>query len=300
MTADLAIHRSQLALADGRVLDVRTAGPDDGPVHVHVHGTPGSSFVDRVLLGSLVSRGLRVVTWSRPGYSTSTPRPGRSVASFADDAREVLDLLGVDRVTATGWSGGGPHALSLAALLPDRVRAVSVLAGVAAYAESLGELDFFAGFGQDNIEEFGAAIEGEPAVRAFLVPYVDAFRTVTREGIVEAIGSLLPESDRRWIAGEYGLDLAQEFREAVEVGSEGWVDDDLAFVRPWGFDLGSIVVPVALWQGSEDLMVPFPHGRWLASRMPQAQARFVDGEGHLSVVLGRSDEIVDALLAAAA
>lgn len=292
------MSRSVLHLSDGRVLDLRTAGPEDGPAHVHFHGTPGSSFLDRVLLGSLIARGLRVVTWSRPGYATSTPQPGRTIASVADDAREVLDQLGVDRVTATGWSGGGPHVLAFAALLPERCRAAAVLAGVAPYVESLGGLDFFAGFGQDNIDEFGAAIEGDERVRAYLEHFVEAFRTVTRDQIVGEIGSLLPESDRRWIAGEYGDDLAQEFREAVEIGGEGWVEDDLAFTRAWGFELASIDRPVALWQGSDDLMVPFPHGRWLAEAMPQADARFLDGEGHLSVVLGRSDEIVDALLAA--
>jgi pimeloyl-ACP methyl ester carboxylesterase len=293
------MHRSEMRLSDGRLLDVRTAGPDDGPVHVHFHGTPGSSLVDRVLLGSLLARGLRVVTWSRPGYSTSTPQPGRTIASVADDAREVLDRLGVESATASGWSGGGPHVLAFAALAPERCRAASVLAGVAPYAESLGELDFFEEFGQDNIDEFGAAIAGEEQVRAFLAPFVEAFRTISREEIVGAIASLLPEADRVWIAGDYGHDLAQEFREAVEVAGEGWVHDDLAFVQPWGFELGAIDVPVALWHGTADLMVPSPHGRWLAQAMPQADARLLDGEGHLSVVLGRSPEIVYALLAAA-
>jgi len=293
------MDRSTLRLADGRVLDVRTAGPVDGPLHLHFHGTPGSSFVDRVLLGSLLARGLRVVTWSRPGYSLSTPQPGRTIASVADDAREVLDQLGVDSATASGWSGGGPHVLAFAALLPERCRAASVLAGVAPYAESLGELDFFDGFGQDNVDEFGAAIDGEEQVRAFLAPFVEAFHSIGRDDIVGEIASLLPEADRRWIAGDYGHDLAQEFREAVEVSGEGWVADDLAFVQEWGFELSAIDVPVALWHGTADLMVPSPHGRWLAQAMPQADAHLLEGEGHLSVVLGRSQEIVDALLAAA-
>jgi pimeloyl-ACP methyl ester carboxylesterase len=290
---------STLTLTDGRELDLRTTGPDDAPVHVHFHGTPQSGGVDRVLLGSLLERAQRVVSWSRPGYATSTPQPGRTVASVAADACEVLDQLGVDSVTASGWSGGGPHVLAFAALAPDRCRAASVLAGVAPYAESLGELDFFEGFGQDNVEEFGAAIAGEEPLREFLAPFVEAFRTITREDVVGAIGSLLPEADRRWIAGDYGLDLAAGFREAVEVSGEGWVHDDLAFVQPWGFDLGAIDVPIALWHGAEDLMVPSPHGRWLARAMPQADARLIEGEGHLSVVLGRSGEIIDALLEAA-
>ncbi len=159
---------SMLTLADGRELDLRRSGPVDGDVLVYIHGTPSSGAAPSALAEAAYARGLQLVSWSRPGYSTSTRQPGRSIASFASDAREVLDLLGIERAHALGWSGGGPHVLSLAALLPDRIRSATSLAGVAPYAETEGALDFLAGMGQDNIEEFGAALEGEAPLRQFL------------------------------------------------------------------------------------------------------------------------------------
>ncbi len=114
---------------------------------------------------------------------------------------------------------------------------------------------------------------------------------------VAEMESLLPPVDREFLGPGFGDDLAASFREAVATSADGWVDDDLAFTRAWGFDLASITVPIAIWQGSEDLMVPFAHGTWLATAMPQARAHLVQGEGHLSVVVGAIDQILDDLLA---
>lgn len=210
----------------------------------------------------------------------------------------MLDSLGIGRAHALGWSGGGPHVLALAALLPERIRSATSLAGVAPYAETLGTLDFLAGMGEDNIHEFGAAIEGEGPVREFLAPFVPALRVVTPAGIVEELASLLPEVDRAYCTDEHGGELALAFREALVVSEDGWVDDDLAFVQPWGFDLASIGVPVHVWQGSADLMVPFAHGRWLASAVPGAVVHLLEGEGHLSIGVGQAEAIVEAMVAA--
>jgi pimeloyl-ACP methyl ester carboxylesterase len=289
---------STLTLADGRELDLRRRGPADGEVLVYIHGTPSSGAAPSALAEAAHVRGLQVVSWSRPGYSTSTRQPGRSIASFASDAREVLDALGIASAHALGWSGGGPHVLALAALLPDRIRSATSLAGVAPYAETLGTLDFLAGMGEDNIHEFGAAIEGELPVREFLAPFVPALRVVTPAGIVEELGSLLPEVDRAYCTDEHGGELAEGFHQALVVSEDGWVDDDLAFVRPWGFDLASIRVPVHVWQGSADLMVPFAHGQWLASAVPGADVHLLEGEGHLSIGVGQADAIVEAMVAA--
>ena len=229
--------------------------------------------------------------------SKDAPFSDPVLASFASDAREVLDLLGIERAHALGWSGGGPHVLSLAALLPDRIRSATSLAGVAPYAETEGALDFLAGMGQDNIEEFGAALEGEAPLREFLAPFVPALRVVTPAGIVEELASLLPEVDRAFCTDEHGGELARAFQEALVVSEDGWVDDDLAFVRPWGFDLDAIRVPVHVWQGSADLMVPFAHGEWLAGAVPGASVHLLDGEGHLSIGVGQAEAIVAALLA---
>jgi pimeloyl-ACP methyl ester carboxylesterase len=288
---------TDLVLADGRTLDLRLAGPEGAPALVHIHGTPSCGAFPHDIGAAALSRGMRLVSWSRAGYSTSSRRAGRSVADSTSDAAEVLDHLGIDQAYAVGWSGGGPHVLACAALLPDRFRAVASLAGVAPYVESRGSLDWFAGMGQDNLDEFGASLDGEAAVRAYLEPQREALRTIQADGIVGAMASLLPEADRVHLTGAFGDELAQDFREAVEVSIDGWVDDDLAFTRAWGFDLASIDRPVTVWQGSDDLMVPFGHGEWLAAAVPGANARLLPGDGHLSIVVGRATEIVDDLLA---
>jgi pimeloyl-ACP methyl ester carboxylesterase len=174
---------------------------------------------------------------------------------------------------------------------------VLVIAGVAPY-EAEG-LDFLAGMGEDNVVEFGAALEGEEPLRRYLDGERPALLDATPEGIIGALSSLLPEVDRAVITDEFGEDLAAGIREAVRTGVDGWLDDDLAFTQPWGFGLDEIRVPTAIWQGSEDLMVPFAHGRWLAAHLPSAAAHLEQGQGHLSVGIGALDRMLDELVVAA-
>jgi pimeloyl-ACP methyl ester carboxylesterase len=284
-----------ITLTDGRELEVEVSGPDGGPVLVFHHGTPGGSEQMRAMARAAEARGLRLVTWSRPGYGASTRQAGRSVADVVADTAAVLDHLGAESCLVAGWSGGGPHALACGALLPDRVRGVLCIAGVAPYAAE--GLDFLAGMGEDNIEEFGAALEGEHTLR----PWLDAQRPemleLTADAVADSLGNLVPPVDVAVLTGEFAEDLASEFRQALSVGVDGWLDDDLAFTRPWGFELADIAVPTYLWQGSDDLMVPFAHGRWLAGRIPGVTAHLEQGEGHLSIGIGALDRMLDELAA---
>lgn len=287
---------TDLTLADGRTLDVRVSGPDGAPALVYFHGTPGSALVPPRLEAAALARGLRVVSWSRPGYAGSTRAPGRSVASVVDDAVEVLDRLRIDTALTSGWSGGGPHTLACGALRPDRFRAVAVIAGVAPYAESAGTLDWMDGMGEENVEEFGAALQGEAAASAYLAPHRSVYEAIRADEIVAAMQTLLPDVDRAYCTDEFGDFLAASCREAVSAGMDGWLDDDLAFAAPWGFDLGAVTVPVSVWQGSEDLMVPFAHGGWLVDAVPGARSHLLEGEGHLSIVVGQVEAVVDELV----
>jgi pimeloyl-ACP methyl ester carboxylesterase len=284
-----------VTLSDGRFLDVRVSGPADGPAFVFHHGTPGACLPFGALERGAAARGLRLITYSRPGYGDSTRHAGRRVVDAADDTAQVLDALGADRCIVAGWSGGGPHALACAARL-DRVQAALVIAGVAPY-ESEG-LAWSEGMGEDNLEEFAASLEGPQALRTYLDTVREQLKDVTPEEMVGSLASLLPPVDREVLTDEFGADMAGSFHEALRVGVDGWLDDDIAFVTPWGFALEEIAVPTMIWQGSEDLMVPFAHGTWLASRVPGASAHLRDGDGHLSVTLGALDEMLDELVAA--
>jgi pimeloyl-ACP methyl ester carboxylesterase len=285
-----------MLLPDGRHIDVRVYEPADGVPLVFHHGTPAAGLPNRAMVRSAQERGLRVVSFSRPGYGNSDRLPGRSVADVAADTAVVLAELGADRCLVAGWSGGGPHALACAARLGPAA-AVLVIAGVAPY-DAVG-LDWLAGMGQDNIDEFGLAVEGEDALRPYLTAAREGLTHATAEDLVTSLDNLLPDVDRAALTGEFAEDMLAAFREGLGNGVDGWLDDDSAFTQPWGFSLEEIAVPVMIWQGSEDLMVPFGHGKWLAHRMPTASAHLEDGEGHLSIGLGAMDRMLDELVAAA-
>ncbi|MBV9594479.1 MAG: alpha/beta hydrolase [Actinobacteria bacterium] len=282
-------------LPDGRVLDWELSGPVAGNVLAFHHGTPGSGRPFRAMQRAATDRGLRLLTYSRPGYGGSTRHGGRDVSSAVADLSALLDELEVERCLIAGWSGGGPHALASAALLPDRVAATCVMAGVGPFGEI--DLDFLAGMGQQNIDEFGCALEGEESLRVYVEGDAQHLRTCTAGDIVGGLSTLLPDVDRAVLTDEFGEDMAANFREALRPGIDGRVDDDLAFTRPWGFRLSAITTPVSIWQGDADLMVPFAHGQWLAERIRGARAHLLAGEGHLSVTVGSLGAMLDELVA---
>jgi pimeloyl-ACP methyl ester carboxylesterase len=281
----------------GRRLDVVLAGPDDGLVCVVHGGTPGAALPFGPTLTAVIAAGMRYVSYSRPGYAGSDPDPGRSIADAAGDISAILEHLGADRFVTVGWSGGGPHALACAALLPDTCVAAATIAGVAPWdAEGL---DWLAGQGAENQEEWAAALRGAAALTAWLEPVAGGLAAVTAEEVSESLGDLVTDVDRQSLTGEFAEWAAASFRSAVSTGVAGWRDDDLAFLAPWGFDIASIVTPVAIWQGDQDRMVPVAHGRWLAEHVPGARAQILPGHGHLSIAVGSIDRIVADLSAVA-
>ncbi|MDA8312547.1 MAG: alpha/beta hydrolase [Actinomycetota bacterium] len=284
---------NQVTLPDGRRIEVSVSGPEGGLPLVFHHGTPGARTPIRVLQRAAHRRGLRLVAATRPGYGHSTRKEGRTVADVVEDTAAVLQALGADRCLVAGWSGGGPHALACAARLPHALGAL-VIAGVAP-ADGEG-LDWMAGMGQDNVDEFRAARAGPGALRAHLGAQRDLLKDVSMDDIAASLESLLPPVDRAVLTDEFAQDLAASFHEALVEGVDGWLDDDLAFVSPWGFGLREIAIPTAIWQGSEDRMVPPAHGEWLSTRIPGASAHLIPGEGHLSIALGAADAMLDELV----
>jgi pimeloyl-ACP methyl ester carboxylesterase len=282
-----------LTLPDGRRLDLRVSGPDDGLPLLFHHGTPGAYTPFRAIERAAHERVLRLVTTSRPGYGDSTRQAGRAVGDVVADTKAVLGDIGADRCVVAGWSGGGPHALACAARLSS-IAAVLVIAGVAPH-EAEG-LDWMAGMGEENVTEFGAALRGEEVLRPYLSDVREHLKDVGLEGIMTSLTTLLPQVDKDVLTDEFGEDMVVSFHEALRTGVDGWVDDDLAFTKPWGFALEEISVPIAIWQGSADLMVPFAHGEWLSSHVPHASVHLEESEGHLSVGVGAVDPMLDELV----
>lgn len=277
-----ATKLSQFDAPDGRVLEYFVAGPDHGLPLVCHHGTPYSALGYLPWRADTDAAGMRLIAYSRPGYGISTRLHGRDVAHAASDVALLLDHLGVEQFVAAGWSGGGPHALACGALLPNRCRGVATLAGVGAWGYS--DLDFLTGMGAENVAEFGAASDSEKMLAAFLSENYREFHKVTGEEISESLGGLVSAPDKAALTAAFAENVAESFRWSLHSGFGGWIDDDLAFVRQWGFSLADVKVPVTIWQGQQDYMVPSAHGRWLAKHIPNAQFRFEPEQGHVSLV----------------
>jgi pimeloyl-ACP methyl ester carboxylesterase len=291
---ELPASPQPLMTPDGRRLDVWLAGPAEATPLVFHAGTPGAGLPFAPFVGELAARGLRYVGFSRAGYGSSTRRPGRAVADVVEDTRLVLDSIGAGSAWVAGWSGGGPHALACAALMADRVLGTALIASVAPYpAEGL---DFMAGMGAENIEEFQAAIDGSEALIAFKERNWPIFRAVTAAEIGDALGDLVDDVDYGSIRDEFADWLASLFREGLRESYWGWYDDDMAFVRPWGFELGSITGPVHIWQGAHDRMVPFAHGEWLADHVGGSCVHLHPEHGHLSLAVDSTGAILDELV----
>lgn len=282
-------RRYTVTLSDGRNLEVVEAGEEHWPAIIVHNGTPSGAGLIQEHVEDAIERRLRLISYGRPGYGCSTRHPGRSVASAAQDTAQLADALGIKRFGTWGISGGGPHALACAALLGQRVVAAASLAGVAP-SDAEG-LEFLAGMGEDNVAEFTAAMQGETALSAYLEPQVPAMLGQEPRVVAEHMSTLLSAPDRKVFTGAFGEQIAQIMQDALKNGIFGWLDDDLAFSKSWGFHPSSIQVPVQIWQGEHDLMVPFSHGEWLAKAVPQAEVHLSAEDGHLTIWMNRVAQV---------
>lgn len=254
-------------LPDGRVLRAFDAGASApaAPTVVWHHGSPHTGEPIEPLVAAAHGRGIRLVTYARPGYGGSTPNPGRDVASAAADVAAIADALGLDRFAVLGYSGGGPHALACAAMLPGRVTAAATLACVAPYGPGGDWFDGMrapgalraAAVSREARETFAEADEFDPG------QFVDA--------------------DWAALDGEWA-ELGRDARRAESAGPGGLIDDDVAFTRSWGFDLGGVRVPTLLVHGERDRMIPRSHAVRTLAALPQARLWMRLEEGHVAVL----------------
>jgi pimeloyl-ACP methyl ester carboxylesterase len=264
---------------DGRTLAVAEWGDPNGLPLIAMHGTPGGR-IQYWQDPTIYSRhGLRRITYDRPGYGESTRLKGRSIADVIHDVAAITQALGIDRFVVAGGSGGGPHCLAMAALMPDLV--IRCLAEVSIAPYPSDGLDWLAGMTQGNVDEFSAAMKGEEPMRAI----AERERTTTlgrlADGRADFLGDTyeLSEADKAQMA-RHLTRVADQLFNALAHGVDGWVDDMLAFVRPWGFDVTSIRVPTAIKFGRTDNLVPPAHGDWLAAHIPGAIVDAHEVAGH--------------------
>ena len=282
---------------DGRVLAVEEAGDPTGRPVLMQGGTPGSRLLYGPHARDAAERGLRLIGYDRPGYGGSSPRPGRTVADCADDVRAICADLGIDRLAMWGASGGGPHVLACAALLPDLVAAAATLAALAPF--DADGLDYFDGMAPENVEDVVLYLSDEAAARAktdldraeiLAEAPDDVAESAESAESGDGFGPVLPPVDVAAMEGGLGDFFATAMQDGLAPGIEGWWEDN-CMLRPWGFRLSDITIPVLLVHGRQDIFVPFGHGQWLAAHIPGVKPLLTDDDGHLSLLQNRVPEV---------
>jgi pimeloyl-ACP methyl ester carboxylesterase len=273
-----------LETPDGRELAFALWGDPDGFPVLALHGTPGcrlERWPDEELYRGL---GIRLVTHDRAGYGRSSRRPGRRIVDEVDDVVALADHLGLERFGVTGGSGGGAHALACAALLPDRVVRATCAVGVAPLGDpGLEQEAWLAGMDPENVKEFGWALAGEEVLlRELEAEHAKIVARVNEDPSSVLEGFELSEADQTALTRRETMQIVREsWAEHSVRGVGGWADDDLAHLKPWGFDVERISIPVLVWYGATDVLVPPAHGEWLAAHVPGCKVRIDDVGGHM-------------------
>jgi pimeloyl-ACP methyl ester carboxylesterase len=267
---------------DGRRLSVEAAGDLSGSPVFLLHGTPGSRVGPRPRSLLLHRLGVQLISFDRPGYGGSDRLPGRTVADVAMDVAAIADAYGLEQFAVVGRSGGGPHALACAALLPDRVSRAAVLVSLA--PREADGLDWFGGMADSNVDAYAGPAGRLDRVIARLTETADTVRDDPASLIAMLYGEMT-EDDRRVVADAgIRLSLMRAYAEALRQSPYGWIDDVQAFRTEWGFDPASVNVPVLLWHGERDMFSPVSHSRWLGSRIPDAMVVVKSDAAHFNAL----------------
>jgi pimeloyl-ACP methyl ester carboxylesterase len=279
----------QIETADGRRLRAEVSGGGQRVIVAQV-GSPNAGVLFDRWAQDAAERDLTLISYDRPGYGGSSDQPGRTIADCAADVRAISASIGFERCAVWGFSGGGPHALACAALLPDLVAAVATIGSPAPHDAS--GLDYFAGMREENRQDMELFDSDRAAWEAKGGKQRDDVLALTSDELAEAWSSGAAPPDQAVLHGEFGRWLYRSVQAALAPGDRGWTDDDIAiFHAPWGFDPGSIEIPAKVWHGREDRFVPYGHGRWLADTIPGAQADLRADDGHLTVAADRIGDV---------
>ncbi len=278
-----------LVLRDGRNLTYLEAGDPNGrPVFV-LHATLGSKLIYSQHAADAARRGIRLIGHDRAGYGGSTARPGRTILDEALDVRELADALGLEQFAVWGNSTGGSLTLACASALSGRVVAVASLAGVAPYPAD--GLDWFAGVDPAVVSDFQFYQREPVAWRLKMARDVKETRGLTSSQYSESLSSSSSGAERAILTPELLAFAYGQMQDGLSGGPAGFIDDYIAGVTPWGFDFPTIRVPVQLWHGTDDPMVPLSHARWLAAQLPGADIHVEPGEGHISLFANKIPEV---------
>jgi pimeloyl-ACP methyl ester carboxylesterase len=284
-------------LADGRILSYLDEGDDTATPIFFCHGSPGSRLAAIDLVASAVERGARLIAPDRPGLGRSDLEVGRSMAGWASDVAEMANALGLARFRMLGVSGGGPFALATAWSLPERVERVALLSSPGSF-DIPGAMD---GMARPQ-RVMWALARWQPPLLGLMLQRQFAPAQKDPERFTERLIKSTHGPDRTLLEG---LDVDERRRfittpliEALHQGASGAVEDMRLLRAPWGFGVQDIRVPVHLWHGEEDTVIPVAMGGWLAAMIPDVEAHILPGEGHASTILHYGNAALDAVLGA--
>lgn len=286
-TADDGVRSVQVA--KGRRMAYAEYGDPEGQPVIILHGTPGS----RTLFASShdVARkmGFRIIAPDRAGYGRSDSHYHRTLAATAHDVQDLANALRINRFYLLGYSGGGPHAIAAALLMKDRVQQIALVSPV-------GLVSDVEHFSMSFLHHFIFSYLGhsQTAARA----YFHSVRSMTTwlPGSADYLVTQYATEADRAILDEYGLchSLGTSMREGLYSSVEGAVQDLRLYCGPWGLDLQKLQVPVSIWQGSEDTIVPPEAAFRLAEVLPNCRLEVIDGMGHYWI-FGSFERILDAI-----
>jgi pimeloyl-ACP methyl ester carboxylesterase len=277
---DAVDESSEFRTDDDRVVAYRRYGPAGGRPVVFHSGTPGTRHLGPRIVAQVERHELDLLIMDRPGYGGSTRLPGRRIADVVPDVARLVDLHGWDRFAVWGGSGGAAHALACAALLPDRVERCAAMVSPAPY-DAAG-LDWFQDMSPGNVEEFTLALQGEQAYRPLVERLARESVEAARQGEIPLPPDYeLPESDKAALRARMSDPGYLDRLIAANLhGIDGWIDDCIAAVQAWGFEPAGINVPVSVWYGPKDVLVPPSHAEWLVTHIPGAEEHQLPG-GHM-------------------
>ena len=269
-----------------RLLTVSEWGKRTGTPVLLLHGTPGSRLGVAPRPSLLYQLGIRLIAYDRPGYGDSERHMGRTVGDAAADVKAIAKQLEIEEFAVLGRSGGGPHALACAALLPELVTRAAALVSLAPKVEQAGGMgaSWYEGMTEGNVEVYLRAEQGIDQIAPGLTERSSTIRADPSVMLTQLLDEV-KASDRQ-VMSDAGIRrmLRVNYQEALRDTGDGWIDDAMAFIGDWGFRVEDIKVPVLLWHGKEDRFSPVRHSQWLHSRIPGSRLELAEGKAHFAAV----------------
>lgn len=290
MNKGLGHADGKISLPDGRSLGVALYGDRSGWPVVYCHGFPGSRLEACMAHQICEELGMLLVGVDRPGYGLSPNHPGMRIVDFPEDVEALLDELGVERASVLGVSGGGPYALACGWSLKGRICSVALVG-------SIGPPECPARRALDPLNRLGLeAARRAPWVFRLTLGGLAPILRASGWWVVLLVAMRVAPKDRRVLLGSpLGERLAVSFREAFGQAGSGPSRDAALYGQPWGFSLKEVQVPVFIWHGKQDRIVPWEMGEWLSKALPRSVLRILPTDGHFSLAMNRAGEIFQAL-----